>query len=93
MNLGLRVFYESDVRPWLVSRRNEIHDAYVGPGWRHINGYERLGRFAWGTALIFLWTMFCAAAVLLFLAIVVTIVEVIACFFRPGCTVSFHPPQ
>jgi hypothetical protein len=93
MNLGFRIFYESDVRPWLASRRNEIHDAYVGPGWRHINGYERLGRLVWGTALILLWIVLCAATGLFFLAIVVTVVEAVACLFKPGCTVSFRPPQ
>ena len=93
MNLGLRIFYESDVRPWLASRRNEIHGAYVGAGWRHINGYERLGRLVWGTAIILLWIVFCAAAVLLFSAIVVTVVEAVTCIFKPGCTVLFRPPQ
>jgi hypothetical protein len=93
VKLGLRIFYETDVKPWLASRHEEIRRAYVGPGWRHINNYERLGRSVWGTVLILLWIALCSACLLFFVGIVMTVVELITCVFKPGCTISFHPPE
>jgi hypothetical protein len=93
MKLGLRIFYESDVRPWLASRRDEIHDAYVGPGWHRINGYERLGRSLWGTVLLLVWIILSIACLLFFAGAVVTVAELIACLFKPTCTISLRPPE
>lgn len=92
MNLGFRLFYRADVKPWIKSRQEEIHRAYVGPGWTLINGYEKLGRIIGGTALVLSWIVLCVATAVLFLVIVVNVVEGLACLFNPGCTVSFRPP-
>lgn len=55
VNLGFRIFYEHDVKPVVSNMYREVRGTYVGPGWRHINGYERLGRVVAGTLLLGLW--------------------------------------
>ena len=59
MNLGFKIFYESDLKPWFRSRWREIRAVYVGSGRRRINGYERMGRVVSGTALAVFWIGMC----------------------------------
>jgi len=92
VNFGLRIFYQTDLKPWIRSVYEEIHSAYAGPGWRHINGYARLGRFVCGTALILIWIVLCVATACLFFGFLLNVFEAIACLFNANCTISFRPP-
>ena len=66
-----KIFYERDVRPGLAKARSEVSEILAGPGWKRINGYEKLGRVmcaaSFAAALAAVWLLvagFCVALVL-----------------------------
>ena len=93
LKLGLRLFYEEDIKAPLALVRSEIVGVYVGPGWRSINWYERLGRVIAGTGLVLVWLLICIGAVLLFFATVMMFFKLVRCLFNPACQIAIQPRE
>ena len=90
MNLGFRALYDQDIKPWFSVLYRDVHRVYVGPGWRSMNGYERLGRFLCGIALAVFSIALTIFVALFVVSIWKNIVDAVVCLFKSGCTVSLR---
>jgi len=85
LHLGFRIFYQRDLRPWIVRRGSEVHEIFIGPGWGEINGYEKVGRVVCGTLHVLVGMALCLFIPVMILTYSVEIWQAVACLFKPIC--------